>query len=122
MFVVPGMTKAGSRSARPASLLDVYPTLVELSGGKPSSQLEGISLVPWLKDPTAPRERPVLTTHERGNHAVRSERWRYIRYRDGSEELYDHQRDPNEERNLAAQTEYEAVKKDLARWLPAEQE
>jgi arylsulfatase A-like enzyme len=50
--------------------------------------------VPQLKDAAAPRERPAITTHNQGNHGIRSERWRYIRYADGSEELYDMQADP----------------------------
>jgi len=59
-----------------------------------------------------------LTTHGRGNHAVRSERWRYIRYQDGGEELYDHTVDPHEWNNLADKPEYAAVKKEIAVWLP----
>jgi hypothetical protein len=49
---------------------------------------------------------------------VRSERWRYIRYADGGEELYDHQNDPHEWTNLADRPEYASVKADLAKWLP----
>ena len=55
-----------------------------------------------------------LTTHGRNNHAVRTERWRYIRYADGSEELYDHDADPLEWKNLAGDAKYAAVKKELA--------
>jgi hypothetical protein len=75
-------------------------------------------LVPLLKDPKAKWDRPAITTHGRKNHAVRSERYRYIRYADGSEELYDHQADPMEWKNLAGEAQYESVKKDLAKWLP----
>jgi hypothetical protein len=74
--------------------------------------------VPLLKDPDARWDRPTLTTHGRGNHALRSDRWRYTRYSDGTEELYDHQTDPMEWRNLAADPSYTDVKNDLARWLP----
>jgi hypothetical protein len=52
------------------------------------------------------------------NHAVRNERWRYIRYSDGSEELYDRVADPNEFRNLAADPKHAELKRDLARWMP----
>ncbi|MHC4170436.1 MAG: choline-sulfatase, partial [Planctomycetota bacterium] len=55
---------------------------------------------------------------ELGNHALRAQRWRYIRYRDGTEELYDCENDPNEWTNLAEKPAYAAVKKDMARWLP----
>ncbi len=66
----------------------------------------------------APRRRPALTTYLRGNHAVRDDRWRYIRYADGGEELYDHRTDPNEWTNLAGDPRYSRVKARLARWLP----
>ena len=52
------------------------------------------------------------------NHTVRTERWRYIRYADGSEELYDHAADPREWKNLAGDLKYETVKTDLRRRLP----
>ena len=63
-------------------------------------------------------ERPALVTYLQGNHALCNERWRYIRYADGSEELYDHDNDPNEWTNLADRTETSAVKARLAKWLP----
>ena len=113
----PGIT-AGNRCQRPVELLDLYPTLAEYCGLPAPSALEGVSLVPLLKDPRAPRHRPAITTHNPGNHAVRTERWRYIRYADGSEELYDLQADPHEWHNLALQERYGAEKKELARWLP----
>ena len=117
VFAGPGVT-AGARCGKPAELLDIYPTLVELCGLPPGSGLEGRSLVPLLRDPEAAWERPVVTTHGRGNHAVRSERWRYIRYADGSEELYDHHADPLEWRNLASRERLAPVKTKLSRWLP----
>jgi len=55
----------------------------------------------------------------KGNHAVRSDRWRYIRYRTGEEELYDHQNDPNEWNNLAHDPKRTAIRNELAKWLPA---
>ena len=66
----------------------------------------------------APRTRPAITSHNRGNHAVRSERWRYIRYADGSEELYDLVNDPQEWTNLAGRAEHAAVIAEHRRWLP----
>ena len=117
LFAGPGVSPGG-RTTQPAELLDLYPTLVELCGLKPRPDLEGLSLVPQLKDAAARRERPALTSHNRGNHAVRSEHWRYIRYADGSEELYDHRPDPNEWTNLVAQVEHAAVIAAHRRWLP----
>ena len=120
IFAVPGMAK-GKRTNRPASLLDIYPTLVDLSGGEIAKHLNGKSLVPWLRDPTAAFKTPSITTHGPGNHAVQSVHWRYIRYANGSEELYDHRDDPNEFTNLASHSKFSAIIKDHAQWLPVEQ-
>ena len=122
MVVAPGVTKAGSICEHPVSMMDIYPTLMDLSGLKAPGVQEGESLLTWLKNPKAPKKTPALTTYQFGNHAVRSERWRYIRYRDGSEELYDRDKDPNEWTNLAAKPEMVAVKKELAKWLPTRDE
>lgn len=123
LFAGPGVAK-GARVTSPAELLDIYPTLVELAGLPARGELEGVSLVPQLKDAKAKRERPAITSHNQGNHAVRSERWRYIRYADGAEELYDMANDPNEWTNLAAvkpgaiKPEHAAVMAEHRRWLP----
>jgi iduronate 2-sulfatase len=99
-------------------LVDLFPTLNELCGLPPVAGLDGQSLVALLREPERTWERPALTTHGQGNHAVRSERWRYIRYADGGEELYDHSNDPHEWTNLADRPEFVAVKAAHARWLP----
>ena len=104
---------------KPVSLLDIYPTLVELCGLPAVKTLEGTSLAPLLKNPGAVWDHVALTTMGYKNHTVRTERWRYIRYADGSEELYDHAADPREWKNLASDLKYETVKADLRRWLPA---
>ncbi len=113
----PGVS-AGGRVARPAELLDIYPTLADLAGLPAPSGVEGLSLKPQLRDARAPRERPAITSHNQGNHAVRSERWRYIRYADGSEELYDLQQDPHEWTNLVGRPESASVLAEHRRWLP----
>jgi arylsulfatase A-like enzyme len=105
--------------SKPVSLLDLYPTLVELCGLPPVKTLEGASLAPLLKDPNAAWDHAAVTTMGYRNHTVRTERWRYIRYADGSDELYDHATDPREWKNLAGDTAHEAVKADLRRHLPA---
>jgi len=99
IIVAPGMKK-GQISDRPVSLLDIYPTLLELAGLPANEKNEGRSLVPLLKDPKA-EWTPAIMTMGKGNYAVRSDRWRYIQYRDGTEELYDHEKDPWEWTNLA---------------------
>ncbi len=117
IFAGPGVT-AGAKSARPAELLDLYPTLAELCKLPEPKKYEGHSLAPLCKDAKAERAWPAITTHGPGNHAVRSERYRYIRYADGSEELYDMQADPNEWMNLAADARHAAVKQEMAKHLP----
>ena len=118
IFVVPGMTKRASRCSRPVSLMDIYPTLSEICGLEPKSELEGVSIAALLKDPQRKWDRPALATWGRNNHSLRSERWRYTRYSDGTEELYDHDNDANEWYNLADKPEYDQIKVELAKWLP----
>jgi arylsulfatase A-like enzyme len=117
IFAGPGV-RAKSRCAGPAELLDIYPSLAELCGLPPPSGLEGHSLLPQLRNPKAKRAWPAITSHNPGNDTVRTDRWRYIRYADGSEELYDMSRDPNEWTNLAGSARYQKTKTELARWLP----
>jgi len=113
----PGVTR-DAKCPRPAELLDLYPTVAEACGLPARPGLEGRSLVPWLRRPTLPRHTPAITTHGPGNHGIRTDDWRYIRYADGSEELYDMRNDPREWTNLAARPEHAARKAELARWLP----
>ncbi|MGD8323945.1 MAG: sulfatase [Gammaproteobacteria bacterium] len=120
IIVAPGITDAGSRSMRPVSLMDLYPTLAELAGLAVPEYVEGQSLVPLLRDPDAQWDAPAVTTYGFNNHAVRSERYRYIRYADGNEELYDSIEDPNEWHNLADDRSVRRVKRELARWIPTE--
>jgi choline-sulfatase len=117
IFAGPGVG-AGQQTTQPAELLDVYPTLIELCGLTPRDDLEGLSLMPQIKDPAARRKRPAITSHNQGNHGIRSEHWRYIRYADGSEELYDMQNDPHEWTNLAGDPQHQAVLDEHRRWLP----
>jgi arylsulfatase A-like enzyme len=117
IFAGPGVAKA-ARCASPAELLDLYPTLVDLCGLPPRADLEGLSLRPQLADAKAPRERPAITSHNRGNHGIRSGRWRYIRYADRSEELYDMGADPNEWTNVVADAKNAGVVAELRAWLP----
>jgi arylsulfatase A-like enzyme len=101
-FIVSVPGGARGISTRPVELLSIYPTLVELCGLTPNRDIEGVSLSPLLRDPNADWEHVAISTLGQGNHAIRNERWRYIRYADGSEELYDHEADPHEWHNLAA--------------------
>jgi arylsulfatase A-like enzyme len=117
IFAGPGISRE-ARCAEAVELLDLYPTLVELAALPEKEGLEGHSLVPQLKDPDASRPWPAITTHNQGNHTIRTERWRYIRYADGSEELYDMEEDPNEFRNLIGQERYGDQVAELRQWIP----
>ncbi len=118
IFVAPGVTKPGSVCRRPVDFMNVYPTLADLCGLPVGEHLDGVTMRPLLESSDAEWDRPALTTHGRLNHALRSERFRYIRYADGSEELYDHQADPMEWKNLADDPEFAKTKADLKAWLP----
>jgi arylsulfatase A-like enzyme len=118
IFVAPGVTQPGSVCDRPVDFMAIYPTLCDLAGLPIPKHVEGTSLRPLLADPQAAWSLPAITTHGRGNHAVRTDQWRYIRYADGSEELYNHTRDPYEWTNLASKPELAEVKAQLAAHLP----
>ena len=105
---------------RPVSLVDLYPTLCDLCDLDFIDRHDGVSLLPLLRNPRASWDRPAVIEYHSGNAAVRSERYRYIRYRDGSEELYDHQTDPQEWHNLAGDDAQSSVKAKLAERLPSE--
>ena len=89
-----------------------------LCGFEVFGQLEGVSLVEQLKSRKAKKKSPAVTTWGKNNHAVRTERWRYIRYHNGDEELYDHKTDPDEFTNLAGREKYDLLKKELSAHLP----
>lgn len=97
-------------------LIDIFPTLVEYANLPQPTQLEGRSLLPHLSGTSsANMVEPVLTVHGPGNFALQTERWRYIQYADGSEELYDHTNDSSESVNLAIPTRHtESIASTLA--------
>ncbi len=109
---------APRRCDRVVSLLDLYPTLVEMCDLPANTTNEGRSLIPLLKQPDQAWPHPAITGWKKNSFAVQDERYRYIRYGDGSEELYDHQSDPNEWTNLAANGEHDSVKQALGKLLP----
>jgi arylsulfatase A-like enzyme len=105
----------------PVGLIDLYPTLLNLCGlPAPGPQrLDGVDLTPILHGRATDRGKPVLSTYGPGSHSLRDIRFRYTRYRNGAEELYDHSRDPHEWTNLAGDPAFAADKARLARHLPA---
>ena len=123
IWVVPGVTKAGSVCSKPVNLLDIYPTLASLTGCKPpAKQLEGNDLSVLMKDPEAPWDEATVTTFGYKNYGVRSDRYRYIVYEDGSEELYDHTNDKWEWKNVAGNPQFAVVKKNMRKWIPVHHE
>lgn len=118
VWKVPGVTTPGGLCARSVDYSSIYPTLCELATLPLPSHLDGRSILPLLKNPKAAWEMPAITTHGFKNHAVRSDGWRYIRYANGDEELYDSSSDPLEYTNLAKRAEHASRKVELAKWLP----
>ena len=121
-FIIAGPGIEPGKACREAvSLLDIYPTLVELCKLPANPRLEGISLTPQLKDPMTTRKQPAIISSYFGNHAIRSRDWRLIAYADGSRELYNHRKDQNEYKNLADDPAHQATLDELATWLPKEE-
>ncbi len=139
-FVVraPGVAKPGGVAEHPISLIDLYPTLADLCGlegdtrkNDNGAKLDGFSVRPFLENPTSGKwdgpegaltmiyvgdSKKTYTPEEKNDlnnqhWTLRTERWRYIRYSDGSEELYDHENDPHEWSNLANSPEHAAIRK-----------
>jgi arylsulfatase A-like enzyme len=118
IWIAPGVTGVNQTAAAPVDLMSLYPTLMDLCGLPRPIHVEGVSVRPLLGNPTS-WSAPAIMTYRQGNHAVRKGPWRYIRYQNGDEELYDHGNDPNEWTNLAGRADMAAHKLELARFLPA---
>ena len=125
VIAAPGISKPGMQCSHPVSLIDIYPTLIDLAGlpedpnkGGNGFEIDGHSIRPFLEDPASGSwdGRPVALNHLHGpeavavntpspisknHHSVRSRRYRYTLTSNGQEELYDHAQDPNEWHNLA---------------------
>lgn len=121
MWRVPGVTQPDQICQRPVSLLDLYPTLVDLIGLERPKHLDGHSLLPLLKDVRSPRQQPAITVYD-GHMSVRTQDARFIRYWDGTTELYDRTTDPHEWTNQTNHPQFAAIKTKLASLLPAKDE
>lgn len=120
LISAPGMREK-QVSSKPVQLVDMYPTLVDLCGlPAPEGQLDGRSLVPLLKEPNEDWPWPAVTCNGRDSYSLTFEHWKYNRFFDGSEELYDHVNDPLEHTNLAGLPEYAEKKAAFSKFLPRE--
>jgi uncharacterized sulfatase len=118
VIVAPGAKGNGQVCARTVEFVDLYPTLADLAGLTPPKNLEGASLKPLLDDPKRAWDRPAYTQVQRGNfpgYSVRTERWRYIEWDDGKKgaQLYDHDADPHEYKNLIDDAKYAKVVEEM---------
>ena len=109
--IKPGRTK------NLAELVDLYPTLCDLAMVDPPKHLEGESLIPALRKPNETIGSVAVSQYARfGNkymgYALRTDRYRFVAWRANNSgliverELYDHQTDPGETRNLASEKEH----------------
>ena len=118
---IPGNAKNGKTCLEPVNLVDLYPTLADYCGLEVrEGQLQGASLRKYLENPGKDFGSTSLTTFGEGFASVRDRRYRYIVYSDGTDELYDHQKDPYELNNLAENKDYSSVMERLVQDLPGE--
>lgn len=117
IFAAPNLPK-GKKIDAPVEFLSIYPTLLELSGLPAYPRNQAKSLVPMMKNDRSTENSYALTTYGMNNHAVRTNQYRYIQYEDGSQELYDHSKDPNEWTNIAKDPKYKQIIEELQKLLP----
>ena len=120
IIVGPGIEK-GKVCNKPVQLLDVYPTLLELTNLKSDSKLEGHSLVSLLKNTKSEWSHFARTSFGPGNYSITSEDYRFIQYVDGSEEFYNHKIDPQEWDNQIDNSKYKEVIKKHRSEIPKNQ-
>jgi arylsulfatase A-like enzyme len=113
--------KSAQKTNRPAELLDIFPTLLELAGLPKDETQEGQSLVPLMKKPQRAWNHPAITSFGLGNYSVRSTNYRFIQYFDGSRELYDLRDDPHEWKNLIGDPKMKQVIDEHASFIPQKQ-
>lgn len=121
-FVVydPSNKNNGKECNASVDMTAMFPTLISLCGLPELEGLDGVDISQLIRHPESKWNTPARTVFKKGNIAIRSDRWRYIRYADGGEELYDHSKDPHEWHNLANDPACQQIKQELGKWVPAE--
>lgn len=118
IWYAPGVTKSGASCDRAVDLTCLFPTICELTSTPTPNWCEGPSITKLLKNPSAKWDKPAISTYQQNNHAICTEDWRYIRYADGSEELYNEKSDGWEWKNEAANPKLARVKAELRKSIP----
>ena len=118
-FVVRTPETHESVSEATIGLVDIFPTLIEYCGlKKPKQKMDGHSFFKQIKNPEANWKYPAFSTYGENYSSIRDNRYRYIKYPDGTEELYDHDSDPYEFNNIASQPDSKLIKKKLGKYIP----
>ena len=115
---VPGMKAAGWKTRALVEFVDIYPSLADICGLLPASDLEGVSFAPLLNDPQRTWKKAAFSEYPKGGHqglVMRTDRYRYVEWKDRkgkvvATELYDEQADPEENENIVAQADPALVK------------
>jgi len=118
---IPGMKTAGRRTRALTEYVDIYPTLCEAAALPIPNHLEGLSVMPLVKNPNRPWKKAAFSQYPRGKvmgYSMKTDRFRYTEWQNRktgkilARELYDHQNDPDENTNAADKPKY---KKDITR-------
>lgn len=121
VIAAPQVARPGTATTQLVELVDLYPTLVELAGLPPVSVAEGTSLAPLLADPDRPLKTAAFAVLRRVagqlGRSIRTEQFRYTEWPDGSEELYDQRRDPDEMTNIARDPDHSRIVAELKKQL-----
>ena len=120
IIAAPGMPSGRTQSL--VELVDIFPTLTDLTHIKAPSDIQGKSLVPILEDPSHSVRTSALSIHHKGKtnssgQAIRTPKWSFMRYKDGAEEMYDMENDPLQFTNLADKSEFQTTKHSLTTQL-----
>ena len=115
---VPGQKTAGRKTRALVEFVDIYPSLADVCGLPPASDLDGVSFAPLLKDSQRPWKKAAFSEYPKGGNqglGMRTDRYRYVEWKDKqgkvvATELYDHQNDPQENENILAQADPALVK------------